>query len=395
METCALETAHAFRFDLGLAEEEAGSAVVSKRAKAKDSHWMVWENFIATFNGKVDPYLTRQPQRIKLHFLQVFATRLRRGIISPSGNPIRSCQVADYLRTVGSEIALVDENGDPRYGSNGLHPRVGDLQRAYKKEDPPPERVKPIPIQLVRHAADSCAGEAFPQAIVCMMVIGFFFMLRPGEYTYDKRNNHPFRLMDVSFATPDGNVNATTITQAQLDAATAVHLEFTTQKNGEKGEAITHGDTVDSRLSPLKAIKQRVLHLRSNNASATTPLHQVYLADGTTRSVRPSDLTGTLRNSCRQIGNQLGITCKEISAQALRAGGAMALLRAKIDSSIVRMMGRWKSWAMLCYLHRSANNSMPYAQLMLNGGHYTIARHATLPADVQLSAPSSQLGSQA
>jgi len=61
--------------------------------------------------------------------------------------------VEDYLRTVGSEISIVVDEGDPRFGNDGLHPRIDKLQRAYKKEDPPPDRVKPIPIQLVRDAA--------------------------------------------------------------------------------------------------------------------------------------------------------------------------------------------------------------------------------------------------
>jgi hypothetical protein len=69
----------------------------------------------------------------------------------------------------------------------------------------------------------------------------------------------------------------------------------------------------------------------------------------------------------------------------------MALLRAKIDSSMIRLMGRWKSWAMLVYLHRSAADTSSYAQKMLAGGTYTISRHATLPDDVPLSSPTAQL----
>ena len=90
-------------------------------------------------------------------------------------------------------------------------------------------------------------------------------------------------------------------------------------------------------------------------------------------------LTNELRTSCDTIGDDLGLTRKEITARALRAGGAMALLRAKVDTTEIRLMGRWKSWAMLQYLHRSALTTTDFAERMLTGGTFTISRHAKLP----------------
>lgn len=60
----------------------------------------------------------------------------------------------------------------------------------------------------------------------------------------------------------------------------------------------------------------------------------------------------------------------------------MALLRAGIDPLIARLIGRWKSWAMIEYLHRSALDSTGYATKMLLGGNYIIPQHQKLPADV-------------
>jgi len=48
--------------------------------------------------------------------------------------------VEDYLCTVGAEISLVVDEGDPHNGNNGLHPRIDQLQQTYHKEDLPPER---------------------------------------------------------------------------------------------------------------------------------------------------------------------------------------------------------------------------------------------------------------
>jgi len=252
-----------------------------------------------------------------------------------------------------------------------------------------------VPIQLLRHATESRTEDAFLLVIFDLLVIGFFFLLHPGEHVYSKENNHPFCLMDVSFQSHHGTFNATTITAAELQDCTKVHLEFTDQKNGEKGEAIMHGNNDKNTMSPFKAVARRVQHLRQHNATGETPLHTVYLPNSTTKQIHSSDLTKQLQLSCKQIGNQLGITCAEISARALRAGGAMALLHGKVDDSTIRMMGHWKSWAMLQYLHRSATDTMSFAQHMIAGGTYIIDHHATLPADINPSTPADLLFNQA
>jgi len=123
MEACSPETRDAFILDLGLAEEEAGTAVVPKRSRAQGGHWKTWETFIANFKG-INLYLSKLNQKQKLHFLQVFATQLRCGIITSSGQPISGRSVEDYLRTVGAEISLMVDEGDPRHGNKGLHPRI-------------------------------------------------------------------------------------------------------------------------------------------------------------------------------------------------------------------------------------------------------------------------------
>ena len=110
--------------------------------------------FIATFQG-VNPYLTELSPPIKLHFLQVFATCLQCGLIAPGGHPIRSRQVEDYVQTVGEEIAGMDHTDPCLTASGALHNKIAKLQHSYKKQDPPPDRVKPIPIALLCHMAES------------------------------------------------------------------------------------------------------------------------------------------------------------------------------------------------------------------------------------------------
>ena len=280
---------------------------------------------------------------------------------------------------------MVDDQGvNPRYSNTGrLHASLDRQQRSYRKADPPPDRVKPIPFQLIRHCVEAHQSDEFSRGLADLVLIAVFFLLRPGEHTYDTDNNTPFRLQDVSFQSASAAaVNATTVTAAELDGSDRVHLCFTNQKNGEKGEAITHGDTDDSLFSPLRAVRRRVEHLRSHRAPPTTPLHTVYI-DGHRKRIRSSHLTKALRASCDVLGAQLGIKPSEISAHALRASGAMALLRARVDSSTTRLLGRWKSWTMLRYLHRSAMHTTDFAQRMLAGGTYVLSKHAIIPDDAK------------
>lgn len=378
---CDAPTRDAFLRDLSSADQARRASVGTKRSSAQDGHWSQWEYYCHTLD--IDPYL--QTYTDKLPFLQVFAFRLRQGHLTPSGKPVKSRTVEDFLRSVGAEIASLGSQ-NPRLDLAGnVVPGIRQLQTAWSKEDPPPERVKPIPLQLIRHVVHRLdLTDDFASAIADALIIGFFYMLRPGEHTWDRKNHHPFRFCDTSFST-DGTtaINGVTITDAALQAATRVFLNFSTQKNGERDEAITHGDTTDPILSPVAAIRRRVQHLRCHQAPPATPLYTVFLPHGKHRHVLSSQLTKELRNSCAAIGPSLGIKPQEISARALRAGGAMALIRARVDPSLVKLMGRWKSDIMLRYLHRSALHTADFAAAMLQFGEFVIPQHAHLPTDAQ------------
>lgn len=271
---------------------------------------------------------------------------------------------------------------DPRYGPQHLADLTLNLQfRSYQLQDPPPEKVKPIPLQLVQHA---CSHTATPlaRAIGNMIIIGFYYLLRPGEYTYSSSNNHPFRLQDVTFITPRGQYNAATAPIAAIKRATRVLLLFTTQKNRTKDQPITHGDTTDPVLSPLKAVLRQVLLLRQHRAPPDTPLYTYYDAQTHPQHITAKLLTNTLKASARAVGSSVGVHPKDISVRALRNGGCVALIRAGVDPLVAKMMGRWRSWAMLEYLQIQSLETSGFAQRMLGHGFFQIPAHQTLPTDV-------------
>eukprot|EP00957_Ditylum_brightwellii_P192140 14625986-Ditylum_brightwellii.AAC.1 len=109
---------------------------------------------------------------------------------------------------------------------------------------------------------------------------------------------------------------------------------FQDQKNGVKGEAIGHGPSHHRIVCPILRLTSRVMDLRSNGTTNSTPL-AAYLSGSSWNNVRSSDITNLLRKGASHIGADISLKPMEISAWALRAGGAMALLLGNIDSDTI------------------------------------------------------------
>ena len=98
--------------------------------------------------------------------------------------------MASELQAVGkafTDVGIVD----PRLNIHGkIDPGVAGLVKGMSNQDPPPERVKPCPIQVLQHAQKVI--QRYPtthdQATMDMAWIGLFYILRPGEYTKNDRN---------------------------------------------------------------------------------------------------------------------------------------------------------------------------------------------------------------
>ena len=128
----------------------------------------------------------------------------------------------------------------------------------------------------------------------------------------------------------------------------------------------------------MTAIARRIIHLRTNNAPLSTPLSRVF--NGTTiQRVTSKLITSTLRDAVTFIGFDLGFTKNEVSARSLRAGGATALLCAKVDPDVIQLLGRWRSDEMVRYLHLSAEPIMKdFAKRMLEAD-YRLAPNQLVP----------------
>jgi hypothetical protein len=205
-------------------------------------------------------------------------------------------------------------------------------------------------------------------AIADMIVIAFFFLLCPGEYTGTISDDTAFKLQDVGLYIQGRKLDLLAAPEAELRMATSASYTFTTQKNGNRNEKVVQGLSGDPWCCPVKATVRRVLLHRNHKATSVTLLAALYRGHHRTL-IKAKDVTDVLRNAMRLNVHRTGIEASEVSARSLRAGGAMALLHGRVDLSNIRMMGRWNSDAMMRYLHVQAQPILGnYAKRMFNKG---------------------------
>ena len=260
--------------------------------------------------------------------------------------------------------------------------RIQRMFKAYSKTDPPPNRVKPVPVAVIRRimVVAHAGTDVLQQAISDMICIAFFFLLRPGEYSISPAESTPFELKDVQLFAGTTKLNLLTATEAAIMSATFASLTFDKQKNGVRGEVIGHGTSGNPLLCPVRSIARRVLHLRSNLLPQNTPLAHCCRPDGTTARIKPSMITDTIKLAVRFLGPSLGFLPKDVTARCLRASGANALLCAGVDTDVIRLIGRWRSDEMLRYLHTQVGPLLRgFSQRMLSGGSFTLIPNQEVP----------------
>ena len=168
---------------------------------------------------------------------------------------------------------------DPRLTLNNLDFRLGSLLQSWKKDDPPPQRVKPLPLPVLSQVWTIAQGEDTPltSAAASCLIAGFFFLLRPGEYLGNpfRRGSQIFRLCDLQFWISSRALDLFTCPEPDLRASTFVTLTFTQQKNGVRNKRSRH-----TSLCPVQALVDRALALRAQGATPDTTINAVRPAPG-------------------------------------------------------------------------------------------------------------------
>ena len=346
--------------------------VSSARARSADKSWQHWCEFCIQYN--IDELLAAYDDPIPA--LQLYIRQYRDGSGSPSKRSVRARTVEQALRTVGQTLAGMGRP-DPRLNHAGkIDFRLQRQLAAYARADPPPSRVKPIPLPILQHAATLNFSAHHPRshAVADMLILAFFFLLRPGEYALATaaEDSHAFRIADAHCFIGNRRLDVLTCPEGDLWATTRVGLEFTTQKNAVRGEIIGHARSGSPLWCPVLALVRRIVSLRRSGAPRTQPIYS-YSCRNTWYAITPSHLTQVLRQSVLAVGHLYGILPDDVSVRSLRASGAMALLCGNIDGDRIRLLGRWRSDEMLRYLHVQAFPARDHlAATMLHHGAFSL-----------------------
>ena len=142
----------------------------------------------------LDPILVTYKDPVAI--LNAFARDYKTGNITHNSCAVRSRTVECAVRLVVQAIANLGAKDQQMKSTEKIYGRLQLQFRCYSCQDPPPSRVKPIPVQFLLGLACVAAASNDPelQAVTYMIIIAFFFLLRLGEYTGTKYYISPFRL---------------------------------------------------------------------------------------------------------------------------------------------------------------------------------------------------------
>jgi len=220
---------------------------------------------------------------------------------------------------------------DPQLNSSAaIDSRLQRMFNAYKKEDPLPNGVKPVPVPVpvlrrIFFIASTMNNAPFFQCLADMIGLAFLFLLWPGEYTHSPSDSTPFEFRDVQLFRGQQRLNLVTAPNAEILTATFSSLTFRNQKNEVKGEVAGLGHSGDPYLSPTKILARCIIHLHNNNAVPTTPLCTYFTATGS-KTILPRDITKSLHDVVTFLGPSLGFLPSNVTNRCLRTAGANALL---------------------------------------------------------------------
>jgi hypothetical protein len=173
-----------------------------------------------------------------------------------------------------------------------------------------------------------------------LIVLTYYFLMRPGECcnSTGEDSSHPFHSDELELWLRPRQLNLATDGDHELLTATFCMLQFTEQKNCNRGEKVGHATSGDNIFCPVRALARRVIHSRRDVAPPHAPIHCCHEQfRGRQLRVPASSINITLRQSA----TLLGLDPADITIKALRATGAMSLITARIDSNLIRLLGHW------------------------------------------------------
>jgi len=245
-----------------------------------------------------------------------------------------------------------------RPGTTNYHAALKMQMEGYKREDPTTKKQRAVPVTVPNlvYLATRSTSDRRARAIGELVLIAFYFLLRVGEYTFStgQWRTQIFRLQDVKLFA-DRQEIAPQLAHTAWDRINTVSLTIDNQKNGRRGETISHHALEDKKnpCCPVKALVARVIDLVNDKAKPETLLCAFReVPSGSWKFVRSKDIVDAVKKAVPLEGEHTsGFSEDDVGSHSLRAGGATAMYINGQDAMKIQHAGRWTSNTFMTYIH--------------------------------------------
>ena len=351
------------------------NARLEKTAKDREKYWRYWKSLCRIVG--VDPYL--DAQRVtweqKARTSVTFGGIVRRGICG-NGKQVARGTVTTAFTSVGQEIAMVRGENPLKIGNGSSDKYISPIAMmliGFGNEDPATEKKLPVDVDVVELCCElglMLNATAKDRRVGDLILIAFYYLLRVGEYTCQRRSKRPkrtkqtvnFRLMDVAFFKKDGEGqlrrmewSCTAEERLSADGAT---LKLTNQKNGWKNVCVHQHKNKKPRFCPVKALARVVNDMLTFTQDGEEFLSAFKNEKGVVQHVIAGDISKALKWAAaeKEYPARRGIPINLIDTHSLRSGGANALSLAGYKEHQIQKMGRWNGKTFKEYISEQLSN---------------------------------------
>ena len=310
--------------------------------------WRQWSTF-CRIRGK-SPILvgkTREEIRAEEEELLLFMVHLYNNLHRAHGT------IRTKLLGVRSQHVMLGE-ADPLAGK----PRIWMALNGIEKWQGPGKRKLPVTVQMLRRIRGMLdpVGKADDAALYLCIMLGFFFMMRIGEYAHSGQWDLKKVLTGLDIAPKAGGRAV-----PHFAAADEIVLWFKASKADQKGagQARNHYRSQDPEgICPVWAAEcyQRWFPARISGREASRPLARWEDGSPITRE--------RIQELLQRAAVLEGYPPDRFKSHSLRIGGATALYHCFQDTELVKRWGRWQSGAFHAYLWEANEDAAGVSQAM-------------------------------
>jgi hypothetical protein len=183
-----------------------------------------------------------------------------------------------------------------------------------------------------------------------LVVVGFYYLLRVGEYTPKSRDRLtvPLRKKDILLWHRKKLIPLDSPLEL-LRRADAATICVANSKNGHKDQTVHHTKTDRAEADPVVAMVHLVYAMR--HMGPDTPIGTYRTRNNQTAQVQATAIRTAIRVGA--LGDGLasaGYDLNQLGSHSLRSGGAMALHMAGCNADTIKITGRWSSNTYLRYI---------------------------------------------